>query len=233
MYPTITTHSSLPIGAAPGTLCSAAPVTHMYPKITTHSSPSIGAAPGTLCGAAPGTCMCRTTKTHLSPPIENSATELNYSMTGSNHPSLKWLEKKILNLYAQLTEIRRYAEKKCRKILTPDSKFSPTIRMWYDRIHAYQQLIKLKEGKTNKARNKFRFARKNNILNQEKLTLKELNDGLQLACIHKKSLNKQAGELRKLHLRECLIQAQIKKQPTKIQAIKQRMQQEQSKKYGT
>ena len=62
------------------------------------------------------------------------------------------------------------------------------------------------------------------------MTLKELNDGLQLARIRKKALNKQAGELRKLHLRECLIQEQIKKQPTKIQAIKQRMQQEQSKK---
>jgi hypothetical protein len=71
----------------------------------------------------------------------------------------------MLTLYAQLTEIRRYAEKKCRKILTPDSEFSPTIWMWYNRIHVYPQLIKLKEGKTNKARNTFRFARKNNILN--------------------------------------------------------------------
>jgi len=136
----------------------------------------------------------------------------------------------MLKLYSQLTEIRKHAEKKCRKILTPVSKFSPTIRMWYDRNHVYKQLIKLKEGKSTKARNTFRFARKNNILHPEKLTLEELNDGLQLASIRKKELKKQAGELRKAHLRECLIQAQTKGQPSKIRAIKQQMQRENSKK---
>jgi hypothetical protein len=136
----------------------------------------------------------------------------------------------MLKLYAQLTEIRKHAEKKCRKILTPDSEFSPTIRMWYDRIHVYKQLIRLKEGKSHKARNTFRFARKNNILHPEKLTLEELNDGLQLASIRNKELKKQAGELRKAHLRECLLQAQPKRQPSKVRAIKQQMQRENSKK---
>ena len=146
------------------------------------------------------------------------------------YPSPKWLEASMLKLYAQLTEIRKYAEKKCRKILTPVSEFSPTIRMWYNRIHVYKQLIRLKEGKSDKARNTFRFARKNNILHPEKLTLEELNDGLQLARIRKNELKKQAGELRKAHLRECLLQAQTKRQPTKVRAIKQQMQRENSKK---
>jgi hypothetical protein len=127
------------------------------------------------------------------------------------YPSPKWLEKKMLTLYAQLTEIRRYAEKKCRKILTPDSDFSPTIRMWYDRIHVYQQLIKLKLGKPCKARNLIRFARKNNITSPESLSLEELEDGLQLARLRKAGLRKSAGELRKSHLRDCLMKAQLTK----------------------
>ena len=59
----------------------------------------------------------------------------------------------ILNIYSQITEIRRYAERNCRKIRTPDSKFSPTVRMWYDRIHAYLQLIRMREGKVENVRN--------------------------------------------------------------------------------
>jgi hypothetical protein len=102
--------------------------------------------------------------------------------------------------------------------------------MWYDRIHVYKQLMNLKEGKTNKVRNLLRFARNNNIPHPEGLTLEELYDGLQLANIRKKALMNQAGELRNAHLRECLIQAQAKEQQTKVQAIKQRMQRENSKK---
>jgi hypothetical protein len=90
--------------------------------------------------------------------------------TYCGYPSPKWLEKMILTLYAQMTEIRRYAEKKCRKILNPVSNFSHTIQMWYDRIHVYLQLIRLKEGKTHKVRNIFRLARKHHILNPEKLS---------------------------------------------------------------
>ena len=149
------------------------------------------------------------------------------------YPSPKWLEKKMLTLYVQLTEIRRYAEKKCRKILTPDSDFSPTIQMWYDRIHVYQQLIKLKLGKSSKARNLFRFARNNNIPSPENLSLEELEDGLQLARLRKAGLKKSAGELRKNHLRECLLKAQSKKDLKKAKAIKERMQRENSKRYGT
>ncbi len=46
-----------------------------------------------------------------------------------------------------MTEIRVHAEKKCKKILRPESNFSPMVQMWYNMIHAYLQLIKMKEGK--------------------------------------------------------------------------------------
>ncbi len=54
----------------------------------------------------------------------------------------------IIKLYKHMTEIRIHAEKGCRKILRPESNFSPTVKMRYDRIHAYLQLIRMKEGKT-------------------------------------------------------------------------------------
>ena len=136
----------------------------------------------------------------------------------------------ILTLYAQMTEIRRNAEKKCRKIHTPISEFSPTTSMWYDRIHVYLQLIRLKEGKTKKVRNIFKLARKHNILHPERLSREELEDGLQLATIRKKELRKQAGELRKAHLQECLITAQANNKSEKVREIKQRMNRESSKK---
>ncbi len=48
------------------------------------------------------------------------------------YPSPGWLLAMIIKLYKQMTEIRVHAKKKCRKILWPDSNFSPTIQMWYD-----------------------------------------------------------------------------------------------------
>jgi hypothetical protein len=76
------------------------------------------------------------------------------------YPSPRWLHLMITKLYKQMTEIRLHAEKKCRKILRPADNFRPTIQMWYDRIHAYLQLIRMKEGKTSNIRNILRFARR-------------------------------------------------------------------------
>jgi hypothetical protein len=63
------------------------------------------------------------------------------------YPLPGWLCAMIIKLYKQMTEIRVHIEKNCQKILRPESDFSPTIQMWYDRIHAYLQLICLQEGK--------------------------------------------------------------------------------------
>ncbi len=72
--------------------------------------------------------------------------------------SPRWLGSMIIMLYKQMTEIRIYAEKNCRKILRPGNNFSPAIQMWYDRIHAYLQLIRMKEGKTSNTGNILQFA---------------------------------------------------------------------------
>ena len=59
------------------------------------------------------------------------------------YPVPKWLEVRMVKVHSQLTEIRQHAEKKCRKIQTPACKFSPPVKLWYDRIHAFRQLIRL------------------------------------------------------------------------------------------
>jgi hypothetical protein len=80
-----------------------------------------------------------------------------------SYPSPPWLCAMITKLYKQMTEIRVHTEKDCRKILQPESNFSPTKQMWYNRIHVYLQLIRLKEGNASKAGNIVRFAKRKHI----------------------------------------------------------------------
>ena len=144
------------------------------------------------------------------------------------YPSPKWLRSMIIKLYKQMTEIRVHAEKDCRKILRPESDFSPTIQMWYDRIHAYLQLIRLKEGKASNG-NIVRFAKRTNIDRPAELSMEELEDGLQFCRIRKAELRQQAKGLRKVHLRDCLLDAQSKHQNERAKAIKLKLHREESK----
>ena len=50
--------------------------------------------------------------------------------------------------------------------------------MWYDRICAYLQMIRLKEGKAKNKGNVIRFAVRTKIQDPDKLTMEELRDGL-------------------------------------------------------
>jgi hypothetical protein len=145
------------------------------------------------------------------------------------YPSPPWLHTMILKLYNQMTEIRVHAKKKCRKILWPDGNFSPMIKMWYDRIHTYLQLIRVKEGKTNNTANIIHFARHQHINNPKGLTMEELKDGLQYARIRQADLRKQAIGLQKTHLRDCLVDLLEKKQKKHTMAIKQKINREERK----
>jgi hypothetical protein len=145
------------------------------------------------------------------------------------YPLPQWLHSMIIKLYKQMMEIRIHAEKNCRKILRPHNDFSPTIKMWYDRIHAYLQLIRMKEGKTNNMGNILQFAQHQHINNPEGLTMEELQDSLQFARIRRADLRKQAEGLRKTHLRDCLVDSMEKKQKKRMAAIKQTINREESK----
>ncbi len=145
------------------------------------------------------------------------------------HPYPGWLRALIIKLYKQMTEIRVHPKKKYRKILRPESDFSPTIQMWYDQIHAYLQVIRLKEGKAKNKGIILCFAWQQHIKQPDKLTMDELKDGLQLARIRNADLRKQVKGLRKVHLHDCLIDTQSKKQHKWVAAIKQKCNQEDSK----
>jgi hypothetical protein len=93
-------------------------------------------------------------------------------------PSPKFLQAMIIKLYWQMTKTRVHAEKKCRKILRPDSNYSPTVQMWYDRIHPYLQLICMKEGKTKNNGNIIQFKVRMNIQEPVNLTMEEPKNGL-------------------------------------------------------
>jgi hypothetical protein len=135
----------------------------------------------------------------------------------------------IIRLYKQMKEIRVHTERKCRKILRPESDFSPIIQMWYDQIHAYLQLICLQEGKVKNMGNVLRFAWRQHIEHPNLLTMDELKDGLQFARIRKADLRKQAKGLCNVNLRDFLIEAQTKKQHKRVTAIKQKCNREEGK----
>jgi hypothetical protein len=99
------------------------------------------------------------------------------------HLSPRWLRAMIIKLYKQITEIRVHEKKNCRKVLRPESNYSPTIQIWYDRIHACQQLIRMKEKNAKNIGNILRFARQQNIEHPEQLTMEELKDGIQVVRI--------------------------------------------------
>jgi hypothetical protein len=106
---------------------------------------------------------------------------------------------------------------------------SGTIQMWYDRIHTYLQLIRLKESNVKNISNILRFAPRQHIERPEQLTLEELKDGLQLACIQKADLWQQAKGLRKVHSQDCLIEAQSKRQHKRVAEMKQKCNRKESK----
>ncbi len=91
----------------------------------------------------------------------------------------------IIKLYKQMTEILVHAEKKCRKILHPDWDYSPTVQMWYDRIHAYPQLIRMEDGKAKNIGNIIHLARCTNVKGPDKLTMEEPKDSIWYCRIQK------------------------------------------------
>jgi len=101
--------------------------------------------------------------------------------------------------------------------------------MWYDKIHMYLQLIRLKEGKESTASKIVRFAKQTHIERPAELTMEELEDGVQFCRIRKADLRQQAKGLCKVHLRDCLSDAQSKRQNKQAKAIKLKLHREESK----
>jgi hypothetical protein len=81
----------------------------------------------------------------------------------------------------------------CREEVQKDfapTAIIPTVQMWYNRIHAYLQMIRLKEGKAKNVGNIIRFAAQTSIQDPDTLTMEELKDGLRYCRIRKAELRK-------------------------------------------
>ncbi len=87
----------------------------------------------------------------------------------------------------------------------------------------------MKERKTLNASNIVRFAKRTHIERPVALTMEELKDWLQFCRIRKADLRQQAKGLRKVHLRDCLLDAQSKRQNKRAKAIKLKLHRDESK----
>ena len=161
-------------------------------------------------------------------PQRMDAVEKLSSMCGC--PTPPWLKNMMLTLYRQMDEVRIHAEKKCRNFMTPAAEFSPAIQHWYNRIHAYMDLLKLKQGvkKYMNKGNVRRKAKRSAISNSADLSEEEIRDALRYCRLRASDLRGQAKSLRKTHLRNCLIVAQEKEDKVKARAIKQKINREQN-----
>ena len=88
--------------------------------------------------------------------------------------------------------------------------FSPPIQYWYDKIHAYKNLIRRLEGKTRNNNNIIQHALRHEIEDPKSLTMDQLKDGLSYAQQRKHQNKDQATGLRKTHLRDKLVDAKAK-----------------------
>ena len=116
-----------------------------------------------------------------------------------------------------MTQLMLKAEKKCRKLRAGHYEFSPMIKGWLDKSHAYKQLIRLQLNGSNSkiiVGNLKRFARRCGIDNPLDLSRAELG-GLYRECReHCKRLLAETPWLCKQYLSEKLNEAIAKENKT-------------------
>ena len=163
--------------------------------------------------------------------IRDRTTSLATATQSEQYPVSEGTAKKITGLHSQMDEIRARSEKECRRILKPCVSYSPVIAFWNDKIHAYQQLLHIKEGSKhgiNRGR-AYRTAKRKNIPTPWSLSAADCKEGIRLAKIRQVELRKHADEYRKQHLRSSLLQAIKDDNEQEQKNIRTRMRRESSK----
>jgi hypothetical protein len=111
---------------------------------------------------------------------------------------------KMQQISSQVVEMRQGSERQCWQIFTGSIPFSKSVQTIYMRRHAYQELVKGTDHTVQRS-NIVRNALKAGIPTPQLLTKQQYLDGVE-ACSRKLStLRGQAGGLRQVHLRDCLI----------------------------
>ena len=135
------------------------------------------------------------------------------------------------NTYEEIKRYRIGAERICRKVLKPYSPFSLPVKYWYDRIHTFRDLIKLKENnhpRMGKSRI-LRSAKRLHIPDAARLTIDDCKEGIRLALIQQKEVRRQDAAHRSQHLGNCLQAAFDSGDETRIRAVKTRLRTERDK----
>jgi len=107
----------------------------------------------------------------------------------------------------QMTQILVTGERQCRKITKRPLPFSAPVAYWIHRKWAYQALDRLATDKCRNRGNARRKAKRAG-LDSVSLTHEQCKEGIAVCNHHLEQLKTQALGLRKVHLRNCLIQAE-------------------------
>lgn len=116
------------------------------------------------------------------------------------HPVDNAIACRIRNIHTEIDEYKTNAEAGCRKITKPALPYSPAVTFWYDQIHAYQTLIRIKSGTAGEhtdVSRAIRTAHRKKILNPRSITIDQCMDGIKVARAHQRELTETAEGERK------------------------------------
>lgn len=118
----------------------------------------------------------------------------------------------------QMTEIFIAGEFQCRKVTRNPLPFSEPVAYWIHRKWAYQGLARVAQGRCRNIGNARRRARKAGLDNHN-LTYDQCMDGVKACTAQLHQLKIHASGLRKVHLRNCLINAEDAEDIEKFKGI--------------
>jgi hypothetical protein len=124
----------------------------------------------------------------------------------STYPALADAQEQMQRMDRQVVEMQRGSKRQCQQIFTGTIPFSKPVRTIYIRKRAYQELAKGCHRPVQKS-NVVRNTLKAGILTPCTLTKQQCLDKAEACSRRLASLRGQAGGLRKVHLRDCLIHA--------------------------
>ena len=149
----------------------------------------------------------------------------------ASHPTDGTLQQRADNVFEEIKQYRLGSERTCRKILKPHSPFSLPVKYWYDRIHTFRDLIKLKRGQNPRMGKSriLRSAKRLHIPDAAGLSIDDCKEGIRLSIIQQKEVRRQDAAHRSQHLGSCLQSAMDDNDEERIQAVKNRMRTERDK----
>ena len=136
---------------------------------------------------------------------------------------------KLERIDVQTIEIQKHSEAKCRKITKGDLPFSEPVKTWTYRRRAYQGLHRMVLGQKVNTPNILRFATECGIPDPKSLTEDQIRDGITFCKRRIKQLKKSAKGLRRVHLRDRLVEAQQLKNEKRVKGIRQTINREEKK----